>query len=80
MSTLLGHVIDKAKRTHPDVTPEEIAIAASICAGAVVFVIGITRLGFIVEFIPLTAIAAYMTGSGECSIPSYWRLTVRIRW
>jgi solute carrier family 26 (sodium-independent sulfate anion transporter), member 11 len=40
-----------------------IAGALAIIVGGIVAFLGLTRLGFIVEFIPLVAIAAFMTGS-----------------
>ena len=44
-------------------TPEVIAHALSIICGAIVFFLGITRLGWIVDVISLPAITAFMTGS-----------------
>jgi sodium-independent sulfate anion transporter 11 len=41
----------------------EVASVLAVITGVIVTFLGITRLGFIVEFISLTAISAYMTGS-----------------
>ncbi|EFR02965.1 sulfate permease 2 [Nannizzia gypsea CBS 118893] len=63
VSTLVGHIIDKAKVEHPDIPPEVIASAIGVVAGGVIAFIGLIRCGWIVDFIPLTAISAFMTGS-----------------
>lgn len=63
MSTLTGNIIIEVQKSHPEFTKPEIAQALSIIAGAIVTFIGLIRWGFIVDFIPLTAISAFMTGS-----------------
>lgn len=40
-----------------------VASALALVCGGIVTALGVFRLGFIVDFIPLTAIAAFMTGS-----------------
>lgn len=47
----------------PDLQAPAIASALAVLCGAFVFALGIFRLGFIVDFIPLVSIAAFMTGS-----------------
>lgn len=47
----------------PDVEGYVIASAMAIICGAIVCFLGLARLGFIVDFIPLPAISAFMTGS-----------------
>jgi sodium-independent sulfate anion transporter 11 len=63
MSTLTGNIIIEVQKSHPEFSKPEIAQALSIIAGAIVTFIGLIRWGFIVDFIPLTAISAFMTGS-----------------
>lgn len=63
MSTLTGQIILKVQQQHPDYAGPDIAATIAILGGAVIFFLGAVRLGFIVDFIPLPAIAAFMTGS-----------------
>lgn len=63
MSTIVGNIVIKVQETHPDLAAEEIARALALISGAVLLFLGIVRLGWIVEFIPLVAISAFMTGS-----------------
>ncbi|KAK4228843.1 sulfate transporter family-domain-containing protein [Podospora fimiseda] len=63
MSTIVGNIIIDVRKDHPGLEPEVIARALALISGAVLLFIGLIRFGFIVEFIPLTAIGAFMTGS-----------------
>lgn len=63
MSTIVGNIVLKVQDEHPDIPAEEIARTLSLVAGMIVLFIGLTRIGWIVEWIPLTAITAFMTGS-----------------
>jgi solute carrier family 26 (sodium-independent sulfate anion transporter), member 11 len=63
LSTLVGNVVIQVQKKHPKEEGHVIASALAIIAGAIVCFIGLVRWGFIVEFISLTAISAYMTGS-----------------
>ncbi|PYI08747.1 sulfate transporter [Aspergillus sclerotiicarbonarius CBS 121057] len=63
MSTLVGTIIIDVQAKYPDVEATTIAQALAIICGAIVTFIGLFRLGFIVDFIPLPAITAFMTGS-----------------
>lgn len=63
MSTLVGNIVLKAQATNPNLRAEDIGPALALVSGSIVFVIGLFRLGFIVDYIPLPAIAAFMTGS-----------------
>ncbi|ORX70731.1 sulfate permease [Linderina pennispora] len=58
MSTLLGNILHDYKDT-----PWIVAGCMSVVLGCIVTGLGLLRLGFIVDFIPLPAIAAFMTGS-----------------
>lgn len=59
MSTLVGNIVEGL----PTAMRPQVASSLALAAGLIVFGMGILRLGFIVDYIPLTAIAAFMTGS-----------------
>jgi sodium-independent sulfate anion transporter 11 len=63
MSTLMGSIIIRVQAVHPEIPGPTIASALAVICGAIVFFLGLLRLGFIVDFIPLPAITAFMTGS-----------------
>ncbi|KAB5535382.1 sulfate transporter family-domain-containing protein [Coniochaeta sp. 2T2.1] len=63
MSTIVGNVVIKVQKQHPDISAEEIARALALISGCVLLFLGLIRAGFIVEFIPLVAIASFMTGA-----------------
>jgi len=69
MSTITGNVVLQASKAAPHLyqpntdSAHIIASALAIIAGAVVCFIGLARLGWIVNFISLTSISAFMTGS-----------------
>ncbi len=63
MSTLTGNIVNKVADSHPDIPGHVVASAVAIIAGAIICFIGLVRCGWIVDFIPLSAISAFMTGS-----------------
>lgn len=63
MSTITGNVVLDAAARRPDIPGHIIASALAIIAGAIVCFLGLARLGWLVEFISLTSISAFMTGS-----------------
>ncbi|KAL1866368.1 hypothetical protein VTK73DRAFT_4746 [Phialemonium thermophilum] len=63
MSTIVGKVIIRVQEERPDLAADAIARGLALICGAVLLFIGLIRFGFIVEFIPLTAIASFMTGA-----------------
>ncbi|EPS38873.1 hypothetical protein H072_7395 [Dactylellina haptotyla CBS 200.50] len=63
MSTLVGTIVLKAEKSHPEFSRPQVASALAVICGCIVFAIGLLRLGFMVDYIPLPAIAAFMTGS-----------------
>lgn len=63
MSQVTGNVVTVAREELPDIPPQYIASALAVIAGAIICFLGLARLGWIVEFIPLPAICAFMTGS-----------------
>ena len=63
MSTLVGKIVEDSMKRHPEFTAPQIGRALAVIVGAIVAGLGFFRLGFIVEFIPLPSICAFMTGS-----------------
>lgn len=63
MSTITGNVVLKVTAAHPDVPGHVVASALAVIAGSIICFLGLIRCGWIVDFIPLTAISAFMTGS-----------------
>lgn len=63
MSQVTGDVVTKASQEMPGVPGHLIASALAVITGAIICFLGLARLGWIVEFIPLPAICAFMTGS-----------------
>lgn len=65
LSTVTGNVVLKVIAKHPEYKDDGhvIASALAIIGGAIICFLGLARLGRIVDFISLTAISAFMTGS-----------------
>lgn len=63
MSTIVGNIVIKVQNEHPDVEGHVVASALAIICGAIICFIGLIRAGWIVDFIPLPAISAFMTGA-----------------
>jgi solute carrier family 26 (sodium-independent sulfate anion transporter), member 11 len=64
MSTVTGEVVAHVHQNGwPHMQAHVIASALSIIVGAFITFLGLARLGWLVDFIPLVSIAAYMTGS-----------------
>ena len=63
MSTVTGDIVNHVQATRPDLEGHVVASALAIIAGCIIFFIGLVRCGWIVEFISLAAISAFMTGS-----------------
>ncbi|KAJ5688672.1 hypothetical protein N7462_003064 [Penicillium macrosclerotiorum] len=63
MSTLTGDIVLQVKDQYPDVPSHVVASCLAVILGGIVCFLGLLRLGFIVDFIPLPAISAFMTGS-----------------
>ncbi|KAH7129964.1 sulfate transporter family-domain-containing protein [Dactylonectria estremocensis] len=64
MSQVTGNIVLASAEKIPDVEGHVVASALSVIIGAIVVFIGLARIGWLVEFIPLPAICAFMTGSG----------------
>jgi len=65
MSTITGNIVLAAQAANPTLAGDGhvIASALAIVAGAIVCFLGLARLGWLVNFISLTSISAFMTGS-----------------
>lgn len=64
LSTVTGNVVISALKTLPKGTPPEfVASSLAVISGSIVLFLGLARMGWIVEFITLAAISAFMTGS-----------------
>jgi sodium-independent sulfate anion transporter 11 len=63
MSTIVGNIVINVQKTNPDLSADTIARSLALISGVVLLFLGLIRAGFIVEFIPLVAIGAFMTGS-----------------
>lgn len=63
MSTLTGTIVLQVQAEYPDYPAHMIASTLAVILGGIVCFLGLIRLGFIVDFIPLPAISAFMTGS-----------------
>ena len=63
MSTVVGNIVTEAKTKAPDIPGHVIASALGVVVGGIVCGLGLLRLGWLVDFISLPAISAFMTGS-----------------
>lgn len=63
MSTIVGNIVLKVRKTHPQIPGWQVATCLAVICGGIICFIGLIRCGWVVEFIPLTAICAFMTGS-----------------
>lgn len=63
MSILTGEIVLKVQALYPEIPAHVIASSLAVVLGGIVTAMGLLRLGFIVDFIPLPAISAFMTGS-----------------
>ncbi|KAJ5084836.1 hypothetical protein NUU61_009415 [Penicillium alfredii] len=63
MSTLTGEIVLEVAKMYPDYPKHMVASSLAVICGGIVCFLGLFRLGFIVDFISLPAISAFMTGS-----------------
>ncbi|KAL8670427.1 MAG: hypothetical protein Q9168_005039 [Polycauliona sp. 1 TL-2023] len=63
MSTVTGNVVDRVKGTNPEIPGHVVASSLAVICGSVITFIGLVRAGWLVDFISLAAISAFMTGS-----------------
>ncbi|CAJ0632891.1 3010_t:CDS:2 [Entrophospora sp. SA101] len=64
MSLLIGQIITEIEKNNPDIySAPQIAISLALICGLISLVIGLLRLGIIVDFIPAPVVAGFTTGS-----------------
>ena len=64
MSVTVAQIIQAVDSNHPgEWTGPQIATVLAFLTGFIVLGIGLLRLGWLVEFIPLPAVSGFMTGS-----------------
>ncbi|OAQ58764.1 sulfate permease [Pochonia chlamydosporia 170] len=63
MSTLVGNIIVRVRAEYPEFTPDQISRGLALISGTFLLIVGLIRVGWIVEFIPLVSITSFMTGA-----------------
>lgn len=63
MSTVTGTVVNQVYESNPEFEKHDVASALAVICGGIISFIGLIRCGWIVDFISLSAISAFMTGS-----------------
>ena len=63
MSALTGTILDDIHKAYPQYELQIISCALALIIGCIICTFGILRIGFVIEFIPLPALTAFMTGS-----------------
>lgn len=63
VSVLVGQILEGARSSHPGIPSHVVASALAMVAGCIIVLIGLVRLGWIVDLIPLVSISAFMSGS-----------------
>jgi len=64
MSLTVASIIKHVQHSHPNQwAGPVIASAVALITGFIVLAIGLLRLGWLIEFIPLPAVSGFMTGS-----------------
>ena len=63
MSTVTGNVVNRVRETNPEFDGNVVASSLAVISGVVIVSIGLVRAGWLVDFISLAAISAFMTGS-----------------
>ncbi|CAJ0859110.1 5655_t:CDS:2, partial [Entrophospora sp. SA101] len=77
MSLLIGQIITEIEKNNPDIySAPQIAISLALICGLISLVIGLLRLGIIVDFIPAPVVAGFTTGSAiTITIPKLLGIT-----
>lgn len=64
MSLTVSRIIEHVESRYPNVfTGPEIATTVAFVCGFIVLLVGLLRLGWLVELIPAPAVSGFMTGS-----------------
>ncbi|KAG0171014.1 hypothetical protein DFQ28_001383 [Apophysomyces sp. BC1034] len=72
VSLIVGQAVATVTSRNPDITGPEVAVTLALFAGIITVIIGLIRLGILVDFISGPAIAGYMTGSAITIGLSQW--------
>ncbi|CAO3598811.1 unnamed protein product [Absidia cylindrospora] len=72
VSLLVGQAIVNVKTLYPEITGPQVAVTLSLMSGVITILLGICRLGILVDFIPQPVIAGYMTGSAITIAMGQW--------
>lgn len=59
----MGSIVNDVQEVYPESPAPQIALAVTIICGCIIVFMGLARLGFIIDFIPLPSIMSFMTGS-----------------
>ncbi|KAJ5979554.1 sulfate anion transporter [Penicillium waksmanii] len=63
MSTVVGSIVTDVQALYPGISGPQIAMSITVICGSIVTFMGLARLGFVLDFIPLPSITAFVTGS-----------------
>lgn len=63
MSAVTGKIVAQVAISNPEIPSHVVASALALVAGGIVAGLGICKLGFLVDLIPLPSIYAFMTGA-----------------
>ncbi|KAJ6105318.1 sulfate anion transporter [Penicillium sp. IBT 18751x] len=63
MSAVVGSIVLDVQVVYPNIAGDQIALSIAVVCGGIITLMGLARMGFVVDFIPLPAIEAFMTGS-----------------
>ncbi|KAJ5157700.1 sulfate anion transporter [Penicillium canariense] len=63
MSTVVGTIITDLQQLYPSIPGPQIALSITVICGSIITFMGLARIGFLVDFIPLPSITSFMTGS-----------------
>ncbi|KAL6886682.1 sulfate permease [Trichoderma longibrachiatum] len=79
LSTVVGTVVADMGMSNGDIPPNVVATGFSVIAGSLVLLIGILRLGWLIDLIPIISLSAFMTGSAiticASQLPSLFGIT-----
>jgi sodium-independent sulfate anion transporter 11 len=63
VSTVVGQVVLRVNSIHPEVEGYVVASLLALSAGIILCILGLLRLGWMIDFVSHTVITAFMTGS-----------------
>jgi sodium-independent sulfate anion transporter 11 len=79
MSLVVGNVVAQVGEMDPDIAPYVVASLLSLSAGAVLLLIGLLRLGWIIDFVSHTVIMAFMTSSALTAASTQFTVLLGIK-